>query len=44
MFDFDVNLKHPPKQHKRDDNHPFSPKIMTIEHEIIGKMQHNLRA
>ena len=33
-----------PELHERDDDYPLAPEVMTIEPEIIGEKQHNLRA
>ena len=43
-FIFEVDLEYPPELHKRDDDYPLAPKVMTIEPEITGEKQHNLRA
>ena len=40
----EVDLEYPPELHKRDDDYPLAPKVMTIEPEITGEKQHNLRA
>ena len=39
----EVDLEYRPELHERDDDYPLAPKIMTIEPEITGKTQHNLR-
>ena len=39
-----MDLKYPPELHERDDDYPLAPKVMTIEPEITGEKQHNLRA
>ena len=41
---FEVDLEYPPELHKRDNDYPLAPEVMTIEDEITGKKQHNLRA
>ena len=43
-FIFEVKLKYPPELHKRGDNYPIGPEVMTIEPKITGEKQHNLRA
>ena len=43
-FFLEVDLEYPPKLHERDDNYLFAPEMMTIEHAITGKKQHNLRS
>ena len=43
-FIFEVDLEYSPELHKRDDDYPLAPKVMTIEPEITGEKQHNLRA
>ena len=43
-FIFEVDLEYPPKLHERDDDYPLAPEVMTIEAEITGEKQHNLRA
>ena len=43
-FILEVYLEYPPKLHERDDDYPLAPEVMTIEHEITGEKQHNLRA
>ena len=37
-------MEYPPELHERDDNYPLAPEVMTIEPEITGEKQHNLRA
>ena len=39
-----VDLDYPPELHNRDDDYPLAPEVMTIEPEITGEKQHNLRA
>ena len=39
----EVNLKYPPELHERDDDYPLAPEVMTIEPEITGEKQHNVR-
>ena len=43
-FIFEVYLEYPPEGHKRDDEYPLAPEVMTIEPEITGEKLHNLRA
>ena len=43
-FIFEVDLQYPPEIHDRDDDYPLAPNVMTIEPEITGVKQHNLRA
>ena len=43
-FILEVDLEYRPKLHERDDDYPLSPEVMTIEPEITGEKQHNLRA
>ena len=43
-FIFEVDLEYPPQLHERDDDYPLAPEVMTIEPEITGDKQHNLRA
>ena len=43
-FILEVDLDYPPELHERDDDYPQAPELMTIEPEIIGEKQHNLRA
>ena len=42
-FIFEVVLEYPPQLHQRDDDYPLAPEVMTIEPEITGEKQHNLR-
>ena len=37
-------MEYPPELHERDDDYPLAPEMMSIEPEITGKKQHNLRA
>ena len=37
-------MEYPPKLHERDDDYLLAPEVMTIEPEITGEKQHNLRA
>ena len=41
---FEVNIDYPQELHKRDEDYPMTPKLMTIETEIIKEKQHKLRA
>ena len=43
-FILEVDLDYPPELHERDDDYPLAPEVMTIEPEITGEKQHNLRA
>ena len=43
-FILEVDLEYPPELHERDDDYPLAPEVMTIEPEITGEKQHNLRA
>ena len=43
-FIFEVDLEYPPELHNRDDDYSLAPEVMTIEPEITGVKQHNLRA
>ena len=43
-FIFEVDIEYPPGLHERDDEYLLAPEVMTIEPEITGKKQHNLRA
>ena len=40
----EVDLEYPPELHERDIDYPLGPLLMTIEPEITGEKQHNLRA
>ena len=37
-------MEYPPELHERDDDYPLAPEVITIEPEITGEKQHNLRA
>ena len=37
-------MEYQPELHERDDDYPLAPEVMTIEPEITGEKQHNLRA
>ena len=37
-------MGYPPKLYKRDDDYLLAPEVITIEPEITGKKQQNLRA
>ena len=39
-----MDLKYPPELHERNDDYLLTPEVMTIEPEITGEKQHNLRA
>ena len=39
-----MDLEYRPKLDERDDDYPLAPEVMTIEPEITGEKQHNLRA
>ena len=43
-FIFEVDMEYPPELHERDDDYPLAPEVMTIEPEITGEKQSNLRA
>ena len=43
-FIFEVDMEYPPELHEGDDDYPLAPEVMTIEPEITGEKQHNLRA
>ena len=43
-FIFEVDMEHLPELHERDDDYPLALEVMTIEPEINGDKQHNLRA
>ena len=43
-FILEVGLEYPPELHERDNDYPLAPEVMTIELEITGEKQHNLRA
>ena len=37
-------MEYPAELHERNDDYPLAPEVMTIEPEITGEKQHNLRA
>ena len=39
----EMDFEYPPKLHKRDDDYLLASEVMTIEPEITGEKQHNLR-
>ena len=41
---FEVDLEYPSELYDRDDDYPLAPEVMTIEPDITGVKQHNLRA
>ena len=43
-FISEVDLEYPSELHERVDNYLVAPVVMTIEPEITGDKQHNLRA
>ena len=43
-FIFEIHLEYPPELHERDDDYPLARDVMTIEPEITGEKQHDLRA
>ena len=43
-FILEMDLEYPTKLHEQDDNYPLAPNITTIEPEITGEKEHNLRA
>ena len=43
-FILEVDLQYPTELHERDDDYQPAPKVMTIEPEITGEKQHNLRS
>ena len=43
-FILEVDLEYPPELHEQDDDYLLAPEVMTIEPEITGEKQHNLRA
>ena len=43
-FILEMDLEYLPELHQRDDDYPLAPEIMTIEPQITGEKQHNLRA
>ena len=44
IFIFEVDFEYSPELYDRDDDYPLAPEVMTIEPEITGVKQHNLRA
>ena len=40
----EMDLEYQPELHERDDDQLLAPEVMTIEPEITGEKQHNLRA
>ena len=43
-FISEMDMEYPPELHERNDDYSIAPYVMTIEPEITGKIQHNLRA
>ena len=43
-FIFDMDLEYQPELHDRDNDYLLAPEVITIEPEITGVKQHNLRA
>ena len=43
-FSLEVDFEYSPELHERDDDYPLAPEVMTIEPEITGEKQHNMRA
>ena len=43
-FILEVDLEYPPELHELDDDYPLAPDMMTIEPEITGEKQYNMRA
>ena len=43
-FIFEVDLEYPPELQQRVDDYLLVQEVMTIEPEITGEKQHNLRA
>ena len=43
IFILEVNLEYSPELHERDDDYPLTPEVLTIEPEITGDKQHNIR-
>ena len=39
----EMGFEYSPELHERDDDYPLSPEVMTIDPEITGEKQHNLR-
>ena len=37
-------MEYLPELHEQDNDYPLAPEVMTIEPEITGEKQHNLRA
>ena len=40
----EVDMDYPQELHERDDDYPMAPELITIEAEITGEKQHELRA
>ena len=41
---FEVDMDYPQELHERDDDYPMAPELITIEAQITGEKQHELRA